>query len=76
MRFLSIFACWVLLTLQAAAAQIDHGHRIATVIDPAKMVTLEPRSANPLDFRRAPAIMAAWRRLPKSCPVSRWFLAA
>jgi hypothetical protein len=47
MRFLSIFVCWVLLTLQAVAAQIDHAHRIASLIAPAKLATLGERGANP-----------------------------
>ena len=47
MRFLSIFLCWLLLTFQAAAAQIDNAHRIASLIDPAKLATLGERGANP-----------------------------
>src|ERR1051326_6748890 len=47
MRFFSLFVCWVLLILQAAAAQIDHAHRIASLIDPVKLATLGERGANP-----------------------------
>ncbi len=46
MRFLSPALCWLLLAFQAAAAQADYTQHIASLIEPAKLVTLGERGAD------------------------------
>jgi hypothetical protein len=54
MRLLPALLCWVLLSFLAAAAQIDHADRIASLIDAAKLATLGERGAKPRSCRCAP----------------------
>jgi hypothetical protein len=47
MRFLYTLLCWLLLVFHAPAAETNHAHRIASLIDRAKLATLGERDANP-----------------------------
>jgi len=46
MRLLSTILFWLLLAVQAEAAQSDFASKIASLIDPAKLATLRDRGAN------------------------------
>ena len=56
MRVFSTFLCWLLLALTAGAAQTDQASKIASLIDPAKLVMLGERGDSAMSRRTCDAL--------------------